>query len=241
MSFINELRRRNVFRVGIAYAIVAWLLLQVSDTLVPALHLPEWFNSGVAFVLIIGFPIAMIFAWAFEMTPEGIKKEKDVDRSQSMTTGTGQKLNNAIIGILVLALAYFAIDKFILAPDRAQPGSDPFSQRTAGQPTDINEKRALTPVEATILTPVEADLNSVEAAAKANPAINQLARGYLAVGRFEEAEKQYLHLLALDPNHGGAHSQYAYALLAMGRYGDALAQAEKEQQAMPAKYKGAKL
>jgi TolB-like protein/cytochrome c-type biogenesis protein CcmH/NrfG len=159
MSFINELKRRNVFRVAIAYAIVAWLLLQVSDTLVPALHLPEWFNSGVAFVLIIGFPIAMIFAWAFEMTPEGIKKEKDVDRSQSMTSVTGQKLNNAIIGVLVLALAYFAIDKFILAPGRAQPGSDPFSQRTAGQPTDVSEKRAL--------TPVEADLNSVEATTKA--------------------------------------------------------------------------
>ena len=88
MSFFNELKRRNVFKVGIAYAIVAWLLLQLSDMLVPALHLPEWFNSGVVFVLIIGFPIALIFAWAFEMTPEGIKKEKDVDRSQSITNVT---------------------------------------------------------------------------------------------------------------------------------------------------------
>ena len=118
MSFFNELKRRNVFKVAIAYAIVAWLLLQVSDTLVPALHLPEWFNSGVAFVLIIGFPIAVIFAWAFEMTPEGIKKEKDVDRSQSVTTITSQKLNNAIIGLLVVALGYFAIDKFVLDPKR---------------------------------------------------------------------------------------------------------------------------
>ena len=118
MSFIAELKRRNVFRVGFAYIIVAWLLLQVSDTLIPALHLPEWFNSGVAFVLIIGFPIAMIFAWAFEMTPEGLKKEKDVDRSQSITGTTGKKLNNAITGILVLALAYFVIDKFVLDPGR---------------------------------------------------------------------------------------------------------------------------
>ncbi len=118
MSLFNELKRRNVFKVAVAYAIVAWLLLQVSDTLVPALHLPEWFNSGVAFLLIIGFPIAMIFAWAFEMTPEGLKKEKDVDRSQSITSVTGQKLNNAIIGVLVLALGYFAIDKFILDPGR---------------------------------------------------------------------------------------------------------------------------
>ena len=63
--------------------IVAWLLLQVSDTLVPALHLPEWFHSGVAFILILGFPIALIFAWAYEMTPEGLRKEKDTDQSLS--------------------------------------------------------------------------------------------------------------------------------------------------------------
>ena len=76
MSLFSELRRRNVFKVAGAYIIVAWLLLQVSDTLVPALHLPDWFHSAVAFVLIIGFPVALIFAWAWEMTPEGLKKEK---------------------------------------------------------------------------------------------------------------------------------------------------------------------
>ena len=118
MSLFAELKRRNVFKVGIAYIIVAWLLLQVSDTLVPALHLPEWFNSAVAFLLIIGFPIALIFAWAFEMTPEGLKKEKYVDRSQSITSITSQKLNNAIIGLLVVALGYFVIDKFVLDPKR---------------------------------------------------------------------------------------------------------------------------
>ena len=198
MSFINELKRRNVFRVAIAYAIVAWLLLQVSDTLVPALHLPEWFNSGVAFVLIIGFPIAMIFAWAFEMTPEGIKKEKDVDRSQSMTTVTGQKLNNAIIGILVLALAYFAIDKFILAPGRAQPGSDPFSQRTAGQSTDISEKRALTPVEATIQDLAETEQAISQQSIAVLPFVNMSDDGaneYFSDGLSEEL----LNLLAKIP------------------------------------------
>ena len=74
MSFFNELKRRNVFRVGGAYLIIAWLLLQVSDTLVPALHLPEWFQSGVALFLILGFPLALFFAWAFELTPDGLKK-----------------------------------------------------------------------------------------------------------------------------------------------------------------------
>ena len=118
MSFFSELKRRNVFKVAAAYIIVGWLLLQVSDTLVPALHLPEWFHSGVAFLLIIGFPLAVIFAWAFEMTPDGLKREKEVDRSQSITRVTGQKLNNALIGMLVLALGYFVIDKFVLDPRR---------------------------------------------------------------------------------------------------------------------------
>jgi len=194
MSFFAELKRRNVFKVGIAYAIVAWLLLQVSDTLVPALHLPEWFNSGVAFVLIIGFPIAMIFAWAFEMTPDGIKKEKDVDRSKSITNVTSQKLNNAIIGILVLALAYFAIDKFVLTPKK---GSEPFSQQTTEQTTDVGEKRALTPFS----TPVEADSMPAEAKIKSIavlPFVNMSSdpeQEYFSDGLSEEL----LNLLAKIP------------------------------------------
>ena len=118
MSLYNELKRRNVFKVVLAYVIVAWLLLQVSDTLVPALHLPDWFHSGVAFVLILGFPVAIIFAWAFELTPEGLKKEKDVDRSESITHITSRKLDFVVIGLLVVALGYFAYDKFVLDPGR---------------------------------------------------------------------------------------------------------------------------
>ena len=77
MSFFEELRRRNVFRVGIAYGITAWLLLQLSDILVPLLNLPESAQRFVLLLLVIGFFPALIFAWAFEMTPEGIKREKD--------------------------------------------------------------------------------------------------------------------------------------------------------------------
>ena len=83
LSLFNELKRRNVFKVAAAYIIVAWLLLQVSDTLVPALRLPEWFQSGVAFLLILGLPVALLFAWAWEMTPEGLKKEKKAGDSKS--------------------------------------------------------------------------------------------------------------------------------------------------------------
>ena len=81
-NFFDELKRRNVFRVAIAYLIVAWLLLQVGDTLESALHLPDWANTLVAFFLILGFPLALFFAWAYELTPEGLKKETDVDRSE---------------------------------------------------------------------------------------------------------------------------------------------------------------
>ncbi|MFT5768248.1 MAG: adenylate cyclase [Lysobacterales bacterium] len=118
MNFFNELKRRNVFKVAAAYVIVGWLIMQVGDTLGPALLLPGWINSALAFFLILGFPLAMFFAWAFEMTEDGIKKEKDIDRDSSITPVTSQKLNNMIIGLLVLALGYFAFDKFVVAPGR---------------------------------------------------------------------------------------------------------------------------
>jgi len=107
LNIFEELKHRNVFRVGFAYVIVAWILMQVADTFAPALRLPDWFTSVVAFLLLLGFPLALFLAWAFEMTPEGIKKEKDVDRSSSITHLTSRKLDFAIIGMLIVALSYF--------------------------------------------------------------------------------------------------------------------------------------
>ena len=118
MSFFNELKRRNVFKVAAAYIIVGWLIMQAGEVMRPALHLPGWVNSMLAFFLILGFPLALIFAWAFEMTPEGLKKEKDIDRSQSMVDVTSRKLNLTITVVLVLALALFAFDKFVLSAGR---------------------------------------------------------------------------------------------------------------------------
>jgi len=118
MSFIAELKRRNVFKVAAAYIIVGWLIMQAGEVMGPALQLPVWVNSTLAFFLILGFPLAMVLAWAFEMTPDGIKKEKDVDRSQSITNVTGAKLNRTITIVLVLALGFFAYDKFVLDPQR---------------------------------------------------------------------------------------------------------------------------
>ncbi len=113
-----ELKRRNVVRVAIAYAIVSWLILQLADVLMPLLSLPEWVGGFVLLLLLIGFPVALIFAWAFELTPEGLKKEKEIDHSASITQQTGRKLDFIIIALLVVGLGYLAYDKFVLGLDR---------------------------------------------------------------------------------------------------------------------------
>ena len=115
MSFIRELKRRNVFRVGIAYGVTSWLLIQVTDILLESIGAPPWVMQTMFVLLGVGFVIAIFFAWAFELTPEGVKREADIDRSQSITPHTGRKLDRAIIAILVMALGYFVVDKFFLS------------------------------------------------------------------------------------------------------------------------------
>ena len=89
MSFFQELKRRNVIRAGIACAVTSWLVVQVSDVVIDNIGAPDWLFKGILLLLGIGFPLVMVFAWAFELTPEGIRKEKDVDRTQSITPHTG--------------------------------------------------------------------------------------------------------------------------------------------------------
>ncbi len=114
MSFIKEVKRRNVIRVAIAYAIVGWLLVEVASVVLPTLLLPDWTLRILVFFVILGFPLALVFAWAFELTPEGLKKEKDVDRSESITQNTGRKLDFAIIGLLAIAVVFLVVDNYVL-------------------------------------------------------------------------------------------------------------------------------
>ncbi len=111
MSFFAELKRRNVVRVGIAYTIVAWVLAQIAEFAFENFGAPEWVLKTVVVLLLLGLPLALFFSWAFEVTPQGVKREKDVDRSQSITQTTGRKLNFLIIGALVLALGYFVWER----------------------------------------------------------------------------------------------------------------------------------
>ena len=121
MSFFAELKRRNVVRVGLTYIVVSWLLAQVAEFAFENFGAPEWVLKTFVVLLLLGLPLVLFFAWAFELTPEGVKREKDVDRSQSITAQTGQKLNRITIAVMALAIGYFAIDKFVLNDGAESP------------------------------------------------------------------------------------------------------------------------
>jgi TolB-like protein/tetratricopeptide (TPR) repeat protein len=104
-KLLTELRRRNIFRIAGVYAVVGWVLMQVSGVLENALGLPSWFDTLVVSLLLIGFPVAMLLAWAFEMTPEGVKRTEAVDEEDSVTTKTGRKLDiTIVIGLALLVV-----------------------------------------------------------------------------------------------------------------------------------------
>ena len=118
MSLFSELKRRNVFRVAIGYIVSSWLLLQVADIVLEAIVAPAWVMQTIMLLLALGFPVVVFFSWAYEVTTEGIKLESEIDRSKSVTEVTGRKLDRAITGVLVIALAYFVLDKFVLSAGR---------------------------------------------------------------------------------------------------------------------------
>jgi len=120
MSLVSELKRRNVFRVALAYLAVAWLLIQVAETTFPLFGLPDSAARLVVVVLAIGAIPAVIFSWIFELTPDGIRKESEVDRSQSITAATGKSIDRIVIAVLAVALVYFAFDKFVLSDVRVE-------------------------------------------------------------------------------------------------------------------------
>jgi len=133
MSLIAELKRRNVFRVGAAYAVVAWLLVEVASVVLPTFKTPEWVMQAFTFLVILGFPLALVFAWAFELTPDGIKREGEVDRAESITQLTGRKLDFAIIGLLVLAVIFLVVDNYVLK-DEPEPGEPVAKGVLEGEP-----------------------------------------------------------------------------------------------------------
>jgi TolB-like protein/Tfp pilus assembly protein PilF len=117
-NLFSELKRRNVIRMAGLYLVGAWLVVQVAGTVLPMFGAPEWLPRTIVVLLTIGFVPAVIFSWVFELTPQGLKRDEDVAPEQSIAPQTGRRMDRMIIVVLVLALGYFAFDKFVLAPRR---------------------------------------------------------------------------------------------------------------------------
>ena len=116
--FFDELKRRNVVRMAGLYLVGAWLLVQVAGTLLPVFDAPPWVMKTLVGVLAAGLVPALIFSWVFELTPAGLKRDEDVSPAESIAPQTAQRMNRMIIAVLLFALGYFCIDKFVLTPRR---------------------------------------------------------------------------------------------------------------------------
>ena len=117
-SFLTELKRRNVIRTAGLYAVAAWLIVQVTGTVLPMFGAPDWLPRSVVVLLAVGLLPVLVFAWVYELTPEGLKRERDVERDESITPETGQRMNRAIFVLLLLAIGCFVLDRFVLTPRR---------------------------------------------------------------------------------------------------------------------------
>jgi TolB-like protein len=111
-GFFQELKRRNVVRVAAAYAVVAWLLIEVSDTIFPRLGFPDWTVTFIIVLVALGFPLALFLSWAYELTPEGVKRTEEVPVEASVTRLTGRRLDFAIIGVMALAIGWLSWEQF---------------------------------------------------------------------------------------------------------------------------------
>ncbi|HET7065822.1 MAG TPA: hypothetical protein VFI49_16240 [Rudaea sp.] len=117
-SLIAELRRRNVIRMAGLYVVAAWLITQVTGTVLPMFDAPAWLPRSIVILLAVGFIPALIFAWVFELTPEGLKRDDQIKPEESIAPQTARRMDRMIIAVLIIALVYFAADKFALAPQR---------------------------------------------------------------------------------------------------------------------------
>ena len=132
MSFFDELKRRNVFRVGVAYLVGAWVVLQIIDFVVDAISAPNWVVQVFILVATIGLPVVLAISWAFELTPEGVKRESEIDRSQSIVATTGRRLDRLIIVFLTLAVVFLVGERLIRSPV-----DTPLSIEGTSEPHDI--------------------------------------------------------------------------------------------------------
>ena len=121
MKFFSELRRRNVVRVGLAYVVGAWVILQIVDFGLDAISAPNWIMQMFILLAAVGFPVVLIVTWVFELTPEGIRRESEIDRTQSISAPTGRRLDRVIIAFLAVAVLLLFGERFFVGPDDTAP------------------------------------------------------------------------------------------------------------------------
>src|SRR6266403_4822339 len=138
-GFFGELKRRNVYKVAVAYAVVSWLLIQVATQVFPFFEIPNWAVRLVILLLILGFPVALILSWAFEFTPEGIKRESEIAPNESITRHTGRKIVALTIVVAVIAVGLLAFQllrsKFAVATRQSEAATG-----SAGPAAEISAK-----------------------------------------------------------------------------------------------------
>jgi len=145
MSFFGELKRRNVFRVGLAYVLIAWVLLQGADFALDLISAPNWVIQALFLLAALGLPVALIFSWVYEMTPEGLKRETEIDLESSITLHTGRKLGRVIIAFLVLAIGVLLVDRFTHPPAPATQPPPVTLDDTSPDPAAVGQSVAVLP------------------------------------------------------------------------------------------------
>ena len=164
MSLVAELKRRNVIRMAGLYFVGAWLIVQVSSTVLPMFDAPAWLPRTIVLLLAIGFVPALVFAWAFEMTPHGVRRESEVDRTASITPNTGRRMDRMMLAGLALIIVLMGVERVWFARRPAAPAV----------PASVAEAPArLAPVSNPSATPVAANAIAVMAFDDLSPAHDQ--------------------------------------------------------------------
>ena len=144
LSLFSELKRRSVFKVAAAYLVVAWLVMQIADVILNNFDAPDWAFKVLTLLLAMGLPSVVFFAWAFELTPEGLRREQDIEQSASSAPRTGRKLAFVAVIVLSIAVFFFAADRMMVDGGSAVPSASievphnsiavlPFRNRSAAE------------------------------------------------------------------------------------------------------------
>ncbi|MGD8810415.1 MAG: hypothetical protein PVG24_12470, partial [Gammaproteobacteria bacterium] len=136
MSLIEDLKRRNVFRVAAAYAIVAWLLLQIAGLVFPTFGAPDWVMPVFTVLVILGFPVAILLAWALELTPEGVRLTSSADAAERVSRSAGSRSNATIIVLLVVAVVFMFVDNYVLEGSSETATAEPAANQTEPAPNE---------------------------------------------------------------------------------------------------------